>query len=65
MPNMIYRNKYICIAIPPAPRDHAIMAGVARITFNLDIESKDETRSIVNKVVRALVKKKVQMLGSK
>ena len=41
------------------------MAGVVRITFNLDIESKDETRRIVNNVGRALVKKKVLMLGSK
>ena len=27
-------------------------------TFNLDIESTDKTRSIVNKVSRALVKKR-------
>ena len=33
--------------------------------FNLDIESTDKTRSVVNNVSRALVKKKVLMLGSK
>ena len=47
---MIYPNQHIGIAIPDAPRDHVIIAGVARITFNLDIESKDKTRSIVNNV---------------
>ena len=35
------------------------------ITFNLEVESKDKTRSVVNNVGRALVKKKVLMLGSK
>ena len=34
-------------------------------TFNLDIEPTDKTRSIVKNVGRALVKKKVLMLGSK
>ena len=62
---MIYPNQHIGIAIPDAPRDHVIIAGVARITFNLDIESKDKRRSIVNNVGRTLVKKKVLMLGSK
>ena len=36
-----------------------------KITFNLEVESKDKTRSVVNNVGRALVKKKVLMLGSK
>ena len=50
---MAYPNQHIGIAIPHAPRDHVIVAGVVRITFNLDIESKGETRSIVNNVGRA------------
>ena len=33
--------------------------------FNLDITSTDKARSIVNNIGRALVKKKVLMLGSK
>ena len=33
--------------------------------FDLDIESKEKTRSVVNNVSRALVKKKILMLGSK
>ena len=32
--------------------------------FNLDIESTDKAPSIVNNVARALVKKKVLILGS-
>ena len=36
-----------------------------RITFNLVIESTDNVRSIVNNVGRALVKKKLLMLGLK
>ena len=36
-----------------------------KITFKLDIESTNKTRSIVNNVGRALVKKKVLMLGFK
>ena len=35
------------------------------ITFDLEIESTDKTRSIANNVGRALVKKKMLMLGSK
>ena len=37
----------------------------SQITFNLDITSTEKARSIVNNVGRALVKKKVLMLGSK
>ena len=36
-----------------------------KITFNFDIESTDKTRSVVNNVGRALVKKKVPVLRSK
>ena len=41
------------------------MTGTVKISFNLDIESKDKTRSVVNNVGRALVKKQVLMLGLK
>ena len=40
------------------------MADAVKITFNLDIESIEKTRSIVNHVGRALVKKKVLMFTS-
>ena len=42
-----------------------IVPDTIKITFNLDIESAVKTRSVVNTVVRALVKKKVLMRGSK
>ena len=44
---------------------HVIVPGIVKITFNLDIESADKARKVVNNVGRALVKKKVHMLGSK
>ena len=51
--------------IPAGSRDQIIVPDTLKITFNLEVESKDKTRSIVNNVGRALVKKKVLMLGSK
>ena len=72
MPNIAYPwhiniayNQQIVIDIPHGSRDHIIISDTVKITFNLDIESTDKTRSIVNNVGRALVNKKVRMLGSK
>ena len=65
MPNIAYPNQHIDIEIPHGSRDHVIVPDTVKITFNLDTESTDKTRSIVNNVGRALVKKKVLMLGSK
>ena len=65
MPNTAYPNRHIDIEIPHGWRDHAIVPDTFKITFNLDIESTDKSRSILNNVGRALVKKKVLMLGSK
>ena len=42
-----------------------IIPDTIKITFNLDIESTDKAGSLVNNVGRALVKKKVIMLGSR
>ena len=64
IPDMAYLNQHIDIEIPHGSRDHVIVPDTVKITLNLDIESADKTRSIVNNV-RALVKKKVLMLGSK
>ena len=47
------------------PRDHVITTDTVKITFNLDIESTDKARIVVNNVGRALVKKKALILGSK
>ena len=65
MPNIAYPNQHIDIEILHGSRDHVIVPDTVKITFNLDIESTDKARSVVNNVGRALVKKKVLMLGSK
>ena len=65
MPNIAYPNQHTDIEIPHGSRDHVIVPDTLKITFNLDIESRDKVRSIANNVGRALVKKKVSMLGSK
>ena len=65
IPNIAYPNQHIDIDIPHGSRDHVILPDTVKITFNLDTELTDKTRSIVNNVGRALVKKKMLMLGSK
>ena len=52
MPNMAYPGQHIDIEIPHGSRDHVIILDAVNITFNLDIESTDETRSVVNNVGR-------------
>ena len=64
-PNIAYPTQHIDIEIPHGSRDHVIIPDTVKITFNLDIESTGKARSVVNNVGRALVKKKVLMLGSK
>ena len=39
-------------------RDHVIVPDTLKITFNLQIESTDKTRRVINNVGRALFKKK-------
>ena len=65
IPNIAYPNQDIDIEIPHGPRDHVIIPDTIKITFKLDITSTNKARSAVNNVGRALVKKKVLMLGSK
>ena len=65
MPNITYPSQHIDIEIPHGLRDHVIVPDTVKIAFNLDIESTDKACSVVNNVGRALVKKKVLMLGSK
>ena len=65
MPNIECPNQHIDIEIPHGSRDHVIIPGTIKIKFNLDIEAIDKTRSVVNNVGRALVKKKMLMLVSK
>ena len=63
--NITYPNQHIDIKIPHGSRDHVIVPDTVKITFNLDIESSDNSRSVVSNVDRALVKEKVLMIGSK
>ena len=65
IPNIAYRNQHIDIEILHGSRDHVIVPDTVKILFNLDIESTDKARSVVNNVGRVLAKKKVLMLGSK
>ena len=65
MPNIAYPSQYTDIEIQYGSRDHVIIPDTIKITFNLDVESTDKARSVVNNVGRALVKRKVLMLGSK
>ena len=58
IPNIAYPKQHIDIEIPKGLRDHVIIPGTVKITFNLDIESTNKTRSAVNNVGRALVKKR-------
>ena len=65
LPNIAYQGQHIDTEIPYGSKDHVIIPDTVKITFNLDIESTDKTRSVVNNVGRAIAKKKVLMLGSK
>ena len=65
MPNIAYPNQHIDIKILHGSRDHVIVSGTVKITFNLDIESRDKTRIIVNNVGTALVKKRCSCLAQK
>ena len=58
IPNIGYPNQHIDVEIPAGSRDQVIVPDTLKITFNLEVESKDKTRSVVNNVGRALVKKK-------
>ena len=58
MLKIAYPNQHTGIEIPGGSRDHVIVPDPVKMTFNLEIESTDKTRSIVNNVGRALVKEK-------
>ena len=58
MPNIPYPSQHIDIQIPHGSRDHAILPDTVKITFSLDIKSRDKARSVVNNEGRALVKKR-------
>ena len=63
--DIAYPNQHIDIEISHGSKDHVIVPDNVKITFDLDIELKEKARSVVNNVGRALVKKKILMIGSK
>ena len=65
MSNIAYPNQHIDIEIPHGSRDHVIVPETVKITFNLDITPTDKTRSVLNNVGRALVKKRCSCLVQK
>ena len=65
MPNIAYPNQHIDIEIRHGSRDHVIIPDTVKITFNLDIESTDKARSVVNNVGRHLSKKRCSCLVQK
>ena len=68
MPNIAFPNQHIDIEVPHGSRDHVTVPDTVKINlilFNLDIESSDKARSVVNNVGRTLVKKKMLITGSK
>ena len=52
MPNKAYPNQHTDTEILHGSRDQVVVPDTVKITFNLDIESTDKTRSIVNNVER-------------
>ena len=62
---MAYPNQHTDIEIPNGSKDHVIVPYIIKIRLILDIESIDQTRSIINNVGTALVDKKRLILGLK
>ena len=65
IPNIAYLIQHFDNKILHASRDYVIVPDTVKVTFNIDIESTDKTHSGVNKLGKALVKKKVLIFGSK
>ena len=59
--NITYLNQNIDIEITHGSKNHVIVPGIANITFNIEVQSTNTVCSIV----KNLVMKKGQMLGSK
>ena len=59
MKDITYPNQHNDIEIP---HDHVNVPDTVKIPFDLDIESTDKARSVVNNAGRALVKKRFSCL---
>ena len=64
-PNIAYPGQHIDIKILKGSRDHVIVPDTIKITFNLEVESTDKARSVMNNVGRVLVKKRSLYLVQK
>ena len=64
-PNIAYPSQHIDIEIPHGSRDHVIVPDTIKIMFHFEIKSTDKTRSVVNNVGRALIKKRSSYLVQK
>ena len=62
MPNMADPGQHTDIETPHGSRDYVIIPDTMKITFNLDIESTDKARSVVNNEERVLAKKRCSCL---
>ena len=65
MPNLAYPDQHTEIKTTFGSKEDVIMPDNVKITFNLHIKSTFRTSSIVNNVVKPLMKKKVLILRSK
>ena len=65
MPNITYSNQHTDIEIRNGSRDHVIVLDTVKVTFNLDNESSEKARSVVNNVLREVAKEPMPMLVSK
>ena len=63
--NLANSNQHVDTETSDDSRDTVTVSDTVKITFNLDIESKDKKWSTAKIAGQALVKKKVLMLGSK
>ena len=48
IPNIGYPGQHIDVKIPAGSRDQVIVPNTLNITFNLELEFNDKTRSVVN-----------------
>ena len=62
---MAYPNRHSHTEIPHFRRDHIIVSDTLKIAFNLDIESTEKACTIVKNVGKAVIMKKLLILGSK
>ena len=61
--NIAYPGQHFKTIIPQGSSDHVIVPDTVKITFDLDTESTDKARSVVNNVGMTLAQKKKKCLS--